>query len=53
MTRESVFHNGINYTVGDIVSMVDADEGTTYFAQIKGFLQVSLDSETKLIKFPA
>lgn len=42
MTRESVYHNGINYQVGDIVSMVDAEDGTTYFAQIKGFLQVKL-----------
>ena len=39
MTRDSVYHNGINYTIGDIVSLIDADDGTTYFAQIKGFLQ--------------
>lgn len=38
VTGGSVFHEGIHYQVGDIVSLMDKD-GSLYFAQIRGLLQ--------------
>ncbi|KAK3609860.1 hypothetical protein CHS0354_015051 [Potamilus streckersoni] len=38
VTGESIFHDGLYYQAGDIVSLVDHD-GTVYYAQIRGFLQ--------------
>ncbi|XP_067938349.1 GATA zinc finger domain-containing protein 1-like [Watersipora subatra] len=38
ITRDSVFHQGFYYQVGDIVSLVD-ESGDIYYAQIQGLLQ--------------
>lgn len=38
MTSESIFHKGVFYQTGDIVSMIDVDGGV-YYAQLRGFLQ--------------
>ncbi|CAH1774793.1 unnamed protein product, partial [Owenia fusiformis] len=40
VTTTNIFHNGIYYQVGDIVSLVDdEDDEGVYYAQIRGFLQ--------------
>ncbi|WAR04519.1 GATD1-like protein [Mya arenaria] len=38
VTGNSIFHDGVYYQIGDIVSLVDEDENL-YYAQIRGFLQ--------------
>jgi GATA zinc finger domain-containing protein 1 len=38
VTTDSLFHQGIYYQVGDIVSLMDEDDGI-YYAQIRGLLQ--------------
>ena len=39
MTSQAITFEGITYRVGDIVSMVDEEDGQTYFGQLRGFLQ--------------
>ncbi|XP_077346926.1 GATA zinc finger domain-containing protein 1 [Lithobates pipiens] len=39
VTSESLFHKGLYYQVGDVVSVIDEDDGKMYYAQIRGFIQ--------------
>ncbi|XP_043923608.1 GATA zinc finger domain-containing protein 1 [Protopterus annectens] len=39
ITSDSIFFNGIYYQTGDVVSVVDEEDGKTYYAQIRGFVQ--------------
>ncbi|XP_028926430.1 GATA zinc finger domain-containing protein 1 [Ornithorhynchus anatinus] len=39
VTAESIFHKGVYYQLGDVVSVVDEQDGKLYFAQIRGFIQ--------------
>jgi len=39
LTRTSVTHAGQYYQLGDIVSVLDEDDGQVYYAQLCGFLQ--------------
>ncbi|XP_027703659.1 GATA zinc finger domain-containing protein 1 [Vombatus ursinus] len=39
ITAESIFHKGVYYQIGDVVSVVDEQDGKTYYAQIRGFIQ--------------
>ncbi|KAG8443158.1 hypothetical protein GDO86_011822 [Hymenochirus boettgeri] len=39
ITSESIFHKGIYYQIGDVVSVVDEEDGKAYYAQIRGFIQ--------------
>ncbi|XP_056670238.1 GATA zinc finger domain-containing protein 1-like [Monodelphis domestica] len=39
ITAESIFHKGMYYQIGDVVSVVDEQDGKTYYAQIRGFIQ--------------
>ncbi|NP_001163977.1 GATA zinc finger domain-containing protein 1 [Xenopus tropicalis] len=39
VTSESIFHKGLYYQIGDVVSVVDEEDGKTYYAQIRGFVQ--------------
>lgn len=39
VTSESMFHKGLYYQIGDVVSVIDEDDGKTYYAQIRGFIQ--------------
>lgn len=38
-TSDCIYHKGTFYQKGDIVVMCDQEDGLTYFAQIRGFLQ--------------
>lgn len=39
ITRQSVTHAGQYYQLGDVVSVIDEDDGHVYYAQLCGFLQ--------------
>ncbi|XP_053215276.1 GATA zinc finger domain-containing protein 1 isoform X4 [Podarcis raffonei] len=39
ITAESIFHKGVYYQIGDVVSVIDEQDGKTYYAQIRGFIQ--------------
>ncbi|KAM4705630.1 GATA zinc finger domain-containing protein 1 [Rhinophrynus dorsalis] len=39
VTSESIFYKGLYYQTGDVVSVIDEEDGKTYFAQIRGFVQ--------------
>ncbi|XP_010226487.1 PREDICTED: GATA zinc finger domain-containing protein 1 [Tinamus guttatus] len=39
ITAESIFYKGVYYQIGDVVSVVDEQDGRTYYAQIRGFIQ--------------
>ncbi|XP_025023941.1 GATA zinc finger domain-containing protein 1 [Python bivittatus] len=39
ITAESIFYKGIYYQIGDVVSVIDEQDGKTYYAQIRGFIQ--------------
>lgn len=39
VTSESLFHKGLYYQIGDVVSVIDEDDGKMYYAQIRGFIQ--------------
>lgn len=39
VTSESLFHKGLYYQLGDVVSVIDEDDGKMYYAQIRGFIQ--------------
>ncbi|XP_014795713.1 PREDICTED: GATA zinc finger domain-containing protein 1 [Calidris pugnax] len=39
ITSESIFYKGVYYQIGDVVSVVDEQDGRTYYAQIRGFIQ--------------
>ncbi|NWY50744.1 GATD1 protein, partial [Chionis minor] len=39
ITAESIFYKGVYYQIGDVVSVVDEQDGKTYYAQIRGFIQ--------------
>ncbi|XP_061752708.1 GATA zinc finger domain-containing protein 1 [Nerophis ophidion] len=39
ITAESVFHKGVFYQTGDVIKVVDEEDGKSYFAQIRGFVQ--------------
>lgn len=38
VTSDFVFDRGLYYQIGDIVSVIDAEDGNRYYAQIRGFL---------------
>ncbi|MEJ1280957.1 GATA zinc finger domain containing 1 [Cricetulus griseus] len=39
ITAESIFYKGVYYQIGDVVSVVDEQDGKPYYAQIRGFIQ--------------
>ncbi|XP_018413088.1 PREDICTED: GATA zinc finger domain-containing protein 1 [Nanorana parkeri] len=39
VTSESLFHKGLYYQIGDVVSVIDEEDGQMYYAQIRGFIQ--------------
>ncbi|XP_064410358.1 GATA zinc finger domain-containing protein 1 [Latimeria chalumnae] len=39
ITSESIFYKGVYYQIGDVVSVIDEEDGKTYYAQIRGFVQ--------------
>ncbi|XP_075443484.1 GATA zinc finger domain-containing protein 1 [Ascaphus truei] len=39
VTSEFLFHKGVYYQTGDVVSVVDEEDGKMYYAQIRGFIQ--------------
>lgn len=39
ITAESIFYKGVYYQIGDVVSVVDEQDGKAYYAQIRGFVQ--------------
>ncbi|XP_008329943.1 GATA zinc finger domain-containing protein 1 [Cynoglossus semilaevis] len=39
ITSESVFHKGVYYQTGDVIKVTDEDDGKSYYAQIRGFVQ--------------
>ncbi|XP_061902130.1 GATA zinc finger domain-containing protein 1-like [Entelurus aequoreus] len=39
ITAESVFHKGVFYQIGDVIKVIDEEDGKSYFAQIRGFVQ--------------
>ncbi|KAM9387010.1 GATA zinc finger domain-containing protein 1 [Phaethornis superciliosus] len=39
ITAESIFYKGVYYQIGDVVSVIDEQDGKTYYAQIRGFIQ--------------
>uniref|UniRef100_I3LYF4 GATA zinc finger domain-containing protein 1 n=1 Tax=Ictidomys tridecemlineatus TaxID=43179 RepID=I3LYF4_ICTTR len=39
ITAESIFHKGVYYQIGDVVSVIDEQDGKPYYAQIRGFIQ--------------
>ncbi|KAM9308662.1 GATA zinc finger domain-containing protein 1 [Gastrophryne carolinensis] len=39
VTSESLFYKGLYYQVGDVVSVVDEEDGKIYYAQVRGFIQ--------------
>lgn len=39
ITSESIFYKGVYYQIGDVIKVVDEDDGKPYFAQIRGFIQ--------------
>uniref|UniRef100_A0A3P9LVE9 GATA zinc finger domain containing 1 n=2 Tax=Oryzias TaxID=8089 RepID=A0A3P9LVE9_ORYLA len=39
VTSESVFYKGVYYQTGDVIKVIDEDDGKPYYAQIRGFVQ--------------
>ncbi|XP_042105078.1 GATA zinc finger domain-containing protein 1 isoform X1 [Ovis aries] len=39
ITAESIFYKGVYYQIGDVVSVIDEQDGKPYYAQIRGFIQ--------------
>ncbi|MED6250976.1 GATA zinc finger domain-containing protein 1 [Ataeniobius toweri] len=39
ITSESLFYKGVYYQIGDVIRVVDEDDGKPYYAQIRGFVQ--------------
>ncbi|XP_012688795.1 GATA zinc finger domain-containing protein 1 [Clupea harengus] len=39
ITSESMFYKGVYYQTGDVIKVLDEDDGKPYFAQIRGFIQ--------------
>ncbi|GAB1289382.1 GATA zinc finger domain-containing protein 1 [Apodemus speciosus] len=39
VTAESIFYKGVYYQIGDVVSVIDEQDGKPYYAQIRGFIQ--------------
>uniref|UniRef100_A0A8C5DKT7 GATA zinc finger domain-containing protein 1 n=1 Tax=Gouania willdenowi TaxID=441366 RepID=A0A8C5DKT7_GOUWI len=39
ITSESVFHKGVYYQTGDVIKVIDDEDGKPYYAQIRGFVQ--------------
>ncbi|XP_041371846.1 GATA zinc finger domain-containing protein 1-like [Gigantopelta aegis] len=48
VTGESIFHDGMYYQVGDVVSLVDHD-GSVYYAQLRGFMQDQYSEKSAVI----
>ncbi|XP_046543604.1 GATA zinc finger domain-containing protein 1-like [Haliotis rubra] len=48
VTGDSVYHNGMYFQVGDIVSLVDHDS-SVYYAQIRGFMQDQYNEKSAVI----
>lgn len=51
VTGESVYYNGIYYQVGDIVSLLDNDGISIYYAQIRGLLQDQYNEKSAVISW--
>uniref|UniRef100_A0A1A8I049 GATA zinc finger domain-containing protein 1 n=1 Tax=Nothobranchius kuhntae TaxID=321403 RepID=A0A1A8I049_NOTKU len=39
ITSESIFYKGVYYQVGDVIKVIDEEDGKPYYAQIRGFVQ--------------
>ncbi|XP_042594608.1 GATA zinc finger domain-containing protein 1 [Cyprinus carpio] len=39
VTSESMFYKGVYYQIGDVIKVIDEDDGKPYYAQIRGFVQ--------------
>ncbi|XP_013861284.1 GATA zinc finger domain-containing protein 1 isoform X1 [Austrofundulus limnaeus] len=39
ITSESIFYKGVYYQVGDVIRVIDEEDGKSYYAQIRGFVQ--------------
>ncbi|EHB18210.1 GATA zinc finger domain-containing protein 1 [Heterocephalus glaber] len=39
ITAESIFYKGVYYQIGDVVSVIDEQDGKPYYAQVRGFIQ--------------
>ncbi|XP_054909841.1 GATA zinc finger domain-containing protein 1 [Poeciliopsis prolifica] len=39
ITSESLFYKGVYYQIGDVIRVIDEDDGKPYYAQIRGFVQ--------------
>ncbi|KAF5908661.1 transcription termination factor 3, mitochondrial isoform X1 [Clarias magur] len=39
ITSESIFYKGVYYQIGDVIKVIDEEDGKPYFAQIRGFIQ--------------
>nr|XP_057902824.1 GATA zinc finger domain-containing protein 1 [Doryrhamphus excisus] len=39
ITAESVFYKGVFYQIGDVIKVIDEEDGKPYYAQIRGFVQ--------------
>lgn len=50
VTGDSVFHDGMYYQVGDVVSLVDHDM-SVYYAQIRGFMQDQYNEKSAVISW--
>ncbi|KAK2087865.1 GATA zinc finger domain-containing protein 1 [Saguinus oedipus] len=37
--QKSIFYKGVYYQIGDLVSVIDEQDGKPYYAQIRGFIQ--------------
>ncbi|KAG7268456.1 hypothetical protein CRUP_037016 [Coryphaenoides rupestris] len=39
ITSESIFYKGVYFQTGDVIKVIDEDDGKPYYAQIRGFVQ--------------
>lgn len=51
ITGNSVYYNGIFYQIGDIVSLLDDDGVSVYYAQIRGLLQDQYSEKSAVISW--
>ncbi|KAK3106478.1 hypothetical protein FSP39_020731 [Pinctada imbricata] len=50
VTGDSIFHDGMYYQTGDVVSLVDHD-GSVYYAQIRGFMEDQYNDKSAVISW--
>ncbi|CAI9735015.1 zinc finger domain-containing 1-like [Octopus vulgaris] len=51
VSGDSVFYNGLYYQVGDIVSLLDDDGQSVYYAQLRGLLQDQYNEKSAVISW--